>query len=99
MLREAAIPIDARDPQGNTPLMLASAGGHGRLVKLCLRKGAAVDAQNATGETALVLAAAAGHKAVVRHLLQVGADPSLRGQQGPRAEELILQWAGPAAPD
>lgn len=86
--------MDARDAQGNTPLMLACAGGHGRLVKLCLRKGAAIDAQNAEGDSALLLAAAAGHRAVAKHLLQAGAAPGLRNARGESAEELVMKWAG-----
>lgn len=41
--QESGCSIDTtRDTDGNTPLMLAAAHGHGRLVKLCLRKVAAV---------------------------------------------------------
>jgi ankyrin repeat protein len=73
--------------------MLASAGGHGRIVKLCLRKGAVINAQNAAGDTALLLAADAGHRAVAKHLLECGADPSYKNNRGESAGKLIMKWA------
>ena len=55
LLREGA-EVDTADAEGNTPLMLASRGGHGRLVKLLVRKGATLDALNAEGTTAQQMA-------------------------------------------
>ena len=94
LLKASGLPPDIRDPRGTTPLMLAAAGGHGRLVKLFLRKGAAINAQNAAGECALSLAAGGGHGAVARHLLQCGADPSLADAQGVSAGDLVARLAG-----
>ncbi|GAB4817164.1 hypothetical protein N2152v2_004210 [Parachlorella kessleri] len=99
LMREAKIPIDVRDMSGNTPLMLACQGSYGRLVKLCLRKGADVNAQNAAGETALLLAAAAEHRGCAKYLLECGADPTLKTKDGRTAEELILKWAAGWAAD
>lgn len=56
--------IDTADAEGNTPLMLACTGGHGRLVKLLVRKGAKLAALNADGKTAEQLASYHHHKGV-----------------------------------
>ena len=94
-LREAGLAaLDAADAAGGlTPLMLACAGGHGRLVKLLLRKGACIDAQDSQGCTALHLAARQGHKAVARHLLEAGADTSRRDAAGMSGADVIAAWA------
>lgn len=85
--------IDAvRDEQGNTPLMLAAAHGHGRLVKLCMRKvmwqccstpqhvtarqGASPAARNAHGITATELAKQGGHRSIHKHLTEAVQSPS-----------------------
>lgn len=94
LLKAAALPVDTRDPHGSTPLMLACAGGHGRLVKLFLRKGAAINARNAAGDSALLLAAAAGHRAVAKHLLEAGADPTLVNARGESAAALLAGQPG-----
>lgn len=60
--------IDAADAEGNTPLMLACGGGHGRLVKLLVRKGAKLAALNASGKTAEQLASHHHHKGVAAFL-------------------------------
>ena len=56
--------IDTADAEGNTALMLASRGGHGRIVKLLVRKGAKLDAHNAKGKTAEQLAIHYGHNGI-----------------------------------
>ncbi|KAA6423104.1 MAG: hypothetical protein FRX49_07091 [Trebouxia sp. A1-2] len=53
---------------GNTPLMLACREGHGRLVKLFVRKGADVAAHNLEGMTAEQLALSKGHTGIVKFL-------------------------------
>lgn len=73
--------------------MLACAGGHGRLIKLLLRKGAELDAQDAGGLTALQHAVVSGHRAVAQHLLRAGADATLRNRTGVDAAQLIAAWA------
>lgn len=60
--------IDTADAEGNTALMLACRGGHGRLVKLLVRKGAKVAALNADGKTAEQLASHHHHKGVAAFL-------------------------------
>lgn len=74
-------------------LHLACAGGHGRLVKLLLRKGAALDGRDAQGRTPLHAAVMHSHRGVAAHLLQAGADASLRDASGASAADLIAAWA------
>ncbi|KAJ0489664.1 putative ankyrin repeat-containing domain-containing protein [Helianthus annuus] len=48
--------VNAPDSDGYTPLMLAARGGHGKICKLLISKGAICDIENARHETALMLA-------------------------------------------
>lgn len=85
--------LAARDDHGRTPLMLACMGGHCRLVKLLLRKGAALDARDGEGKTALALAVLHRHQALARHLLERGANASLSNAAGASAAALVARWA------
>lgn len=62
------LPVNTADGAGNTPLMLACREGHGRLVKLFVRKGADVTAHNLEGMTAEQLALSKGHTGIVKFL-------------------------------
>jgi hypothetical protein len=68
------VPIDFQDDQGNTLLHVVSQNGSRRMVKLCLRRGAALDLQNLTGQTALHFAYGYGYAEVGDYLVQKGAD-------------------------
>eukprot|EP00891_Asterochloris_glomerata_P003042 jgi/Astpho2/3042/e_gw1.00051.319.1_t len=72
-LLKSSAQVDVRDGAGNTPLILACQAGHGRLIKLLLRKGADINAYNSTGRTALQAAAAGQHQAAVKYLRSLGA--------------------------
>nr|XP_032619199.1 neurogenic locus notch homolog protein 4-like [Chelonoidis abingdonii] len=73
--------LDARGPDGVTPLMAAVCAG-GTVGEL-LAQGARLDAQtDATGETALHLAARFARASAVRSLLDAGADPNVRDRAG-----------------
>ncbi len=67
-LLKHGVPVDATDAAGNTPLMLSCREGHGRLVKLFLRKGASLVAQNHGGLSAEQLALSKGHRSIVKFL-------------------------------
>lgn len=54
---------------GMTPLHHASLGGHEKVVRLLLDRGAAVDARDIAGYTPLYAASMGGHSDVVRELL------------------------------
>src|SRR3954467_13442264 len=65
-LREAlkhGFPINGRDAQGNTPLILAAAYGDVSFVRLLVEHGADVNATNLAGATPLMRAAADYEKA------------------------------------
>jgi ankyrin repeat protein len=62
--------INARDEDGNTPLLLASADGYTDMVEVLLKHWADVDAKNKYGWTALMWASTFGKKDVVEMLLQ-----------------------------
>ena len=90
---QAAALLEARDALGRSALAVACRAGHGRLIKLLLRKGTCMDAQDADGLTALHHAVLGGHRAVAQHLLRAGADPTLRNNAGVDGAQLIAGWA------
>jgi len=77
-----ASPADAnaRDGQGDTPLLYAAAVGSLEAMKLVLDKGADVNAQNAFGTTALMISAV--DIAKVHLLVERGANVNLASKQG-----------------
>ena len=68
--------VNARDGEGNTPLILASFYASPECVALLLEKGADVNAANKAGVTALIRAATSHEKA--RLLLEAGARVRVR---------------------
>jgi serine/threonine-protein phosphatase 6 regulatory ankyrin repeat subunit B len=67
------VDVNARDEQGNTPLIEAARGGHDEVVQILLVAKADARAKNRDGKTALMLASEGGHDQVVRRLRQAGA--------------------------
>lgn len=67
--------VNARDRDGNTPLILAATQRFGDGIRLLIAGGAQVNAQNRNGETALIKAVAAHDLPTVRLLMENGADP------------------------
>ncbi|MFH1113925.1 MAG: response regulator [Pseudomonadota bacterium] len=70
-LLKAGADVDARDKQGNTPLIEAAFYKYPELVDFLLAAGADAAAANSVGDTALTEAIRAGHKDVVKKLLNV----------------------------
>lgn len=68
-------PVDMREADGNSLLMLAAYHGHAELVEELARRGADVDLANDRGQTPLAGAVFKGFEDVVRVLLDAGADP------------------------
>jgi len=98
LLQNSADP-NARDSEGNTPIILAASTGFSDGVRLMIAGKAQVDAANNRGETALIKAVLVRDPASVRLLLDYGADPdrpdNLTGQsardyaaQDPRAGQV-----------
>jgi uncharacterized protein len=74
--------LDARNENGETPLILASGSGHLGVVRWLLDHGAAIDGQNGHGDTALWDACFYGRPQVVRLLVERGADPTIANIDG-----------------
>lgn len=72
-LRDGA-DVDARDPEGRTPLMCAAEKGNVRIAQVLLAHGASVNARDYAQTTVLSLAAGNGSEDVVTLLLKNGAD-------------------------
>ena len=60
--------IDAESPNGTTPIMMASRGGHIYTVKLLLDEGADATLKNASGMTAIDMASQNGHQDIAEGL-------------------------------
>ncbi len=73
--------VNARDGDGQTPLMLAASTDRPAAVSALLKGGANVNATNSIGSTALHLAALSGRARVVPLLLSGGADVNAKGAQ------------------
>lgn len=69
--------INARDHNGNTPLMWAASEGYEEIVQMLIDNGAEVNLQNYKGETALFLAASRGFSEIVASLIKNGANVNL----------------------
>lgn len=66
--------VDAREQEGETPLMYASTAGRTDVVKVLLDRGASINAVSNNGETALVRAIRVRQHDMVALLLNRGAD-------------------------
>ena len=88
-LLDMGVSVDARNEDGDTPLMHAAVQGNPKIVQLLLAADADVEAQNPYGITALMEAAFWGNVEVVELLLQHGASLTCRDRAGRNA----LQWA------
>jgi ankyrin repeat protein len=82
-LLDRGIDVDARDPHGQTGLMLAAHAGHREVVETLLAHGAKPNITAKFGLTALMLAVIAGHAEVARLLARAGTDLSVRGTGAP----------------
>ena len=82
----AGADIDAYDPRGFTPLILASYNGHAEATALLLDHGADSDrGDGARGNTALMGVAFKGHAGIAERLLEAGADPHRTNKAGQTA--------------
>ncbi|CAM9585269.1 unnamed protein product, partial [Ectocarpus fasciculatus] len=74
ILSSGAFDINQGDPEGITPLMLASLEGYAHIVKILLDNGANVSIVASDSGTALNVAAQNGHAAVAKILVDAGSD-------------------------
>jgi hypothetical protein len=79
---EAGVNPDVREPNGSTPLMLATMFGQTDLVPFLIERKAQLNIQNNDGASALFLAAFFGHPEIVTLLLEAGAATDLRNNDG-----------------
>ncbi len=73
LLLDRGAPIDARSPNGTTPLMMAARYGSERSVELLVRRGADLRARNQLDLGAADFAREAGREALARQLAAAAA--------------------------
>jgi len=74
--------VDAKDDEGNTPLMTAAQQGKVAAINFLLESGANVRESSKSGTTALHFAADAGHVELVELLVSAGADLNAQSSSG-----------------
>jgi len=75
-------PVDWRDSNGYTPLMVASQNGLKRIVKVLLRYSCDMNAQNHRGHTGAHLANMYDHPDIMEYLVSKGARDDILNEQG-----------------
>jgi len=98
------LPADAKDPAGNTLVMLAAYHGNADTVRALLARGADPDLTNARGQTPLSGALFKGADEVVTALLEAGADldtgtPTARAAAGVFGRTHLLARQHEGRPD
>lgn len=71
---EHGLPLDVRDAEGNTTLMLAAYHGHAATVRTLIERGADVDLRNQRDQSPVAGALFKGEDEVVGLLIAAGAD-------------------------
>src|SRR5690625_1689077 len=71
---ERGYPLDVRDGDGNTALMLAAYNGQVETVRMLIERGANVDIPNSRNQSPIAGAIFKGEEQVVRVLREAGAD-------------------------
>ena len=89
LLLDAGADINARDPDGSTPLYLAVKGDYREVAQFLLAHKADPNTKDKDGDTPLHLAVWRNQKAMVELLLANKADPNERNDQG----KTPLDWA------
>lgn len=92
---EHGLPLDAKDKQGNTALMLAAYRGHVETVRTLIGLGADVDLRNNRDQSPIAGALFKGEAEVVTLLRKAGADldagvPTAREAAGMFGQEALL---------
>lgn len=79
---KAGMDVNAKDNDGNTALMRASAGDNFEMVRLLIKKGADLNARDNAGYTALIFASSKGDLELVTLLIKKGADVNASNNDG-----------------
>lgn len=82
LLLQNGAAVNARDSNGDTPLMLAATKGFTDCAILFARHGAAINPQNNAGDSAILLATTCGHTTFVQHLIANHADLNTANNAG-----------------
>lgn len=72
---DAGVPIDVRNPRGDTVLIVATYAEQEHTVADLVRRGADLNAVNASGQSAISCAVFRKNETLLRMLLEAGADP------------------------
>ncbi|MBC7497614.1 MAG: ankyrin repeat domain-containing protein [Sphingomonadaceae bacterium] len=95
-LLQASADANARDRDGNSPMVLAAIGRWTEGLQLLVAIRADVDRRNNSGETALIKAVQAGDAGNARILLDAGASPDLTDNvAGRSARDYAVEKGGP----
>lgn len=82
-LLDKGIPVNVRDMNGSTILIIACQNGNKRLAKIALRRGGNINVQNYKGNTPLHYCYNYGYgDQLGQYLISKGADPYLRNKAG-----------------
>ncbi len=79
---DAGAPIESRDADGRTPVLLATHGKHLPVVLLLIERGADVNAKDKQHDSAFLLAGASGYTEILRATLRAGADLASTNRYG-----------------
>ena len=74
--------LQARDPRGYSPLMLAAYTGNSEAVALLIDRGADVDSVDLSGNSVLMGATFRGHEDIFHQLLAAGANVTAKNHAG-----------------
>ncbi len=81
--------LNARDPSGASPLIIAATFGQTEVARALIEAGADVNQQNSDGSTALHTAALFCRTEIVQALLDAGADKDIKTSTGSTALEVV----------
>ncbi len=84
--------VNARDREGNTPLIIASAGDYPELIQVLIKKGADVRASNKKGDTSLHTIATSDDVDSAGLLITKGADVNARNQAQATPLGIAVHW-------
>lgn len=81
----ARVPLDGRDDQGRTALLLAVDRNHPAVAKALIAAGASINSQAANLDTPWMLAGARGNAEIIKAMIPAGPDLTIRNRFGGNA--------------